>query len=151
MLAIALMLSISFTSCFDDENEEEWIEQPAIETGLCGMTWVWEKTDSGNGDNPDEGYNPDINPGKSIVREVYVFDISGKGYHEYSYADGEIAKDNFTWKSYKYGTNRLLSLMIEGYEIAAETLYAVENMTILRMLVVNETGTGTTTKEFRAE
>ncbi len=154
-IMIAVMLSVSFTSCLgnDDEEEAQWIEEPAIETGLCGPTWVWEKsnsesdTNTGNKEDSDTGINPET----TIIREMYVFNLSGNGSHEYTYSNGETKQDAFIWKSYRYGTNHLLSLIIEGYDTPAETLYAIENMTVLRIMVVNETGTGTTIKEFRAE
>lgn len=146
MIAIAVMLSVSFTSCFGDVDEEEWIEQPAIETGLCGETWVWEKA-TGDDETGKDEWTDD-----TVVREVYEFDLSGSGRYEYECANGDNVSHNFTWKSLKNANTalRMLYIVLDGVEYG--TYYAIENMTTLRILVVDETSeTGTTTKDFRAE
>lgn len=146
MIVIAIMLSVSFSSCFKGLEEEEWIEQPAIETGLCGVSWVWERSDSESETDSDI----DVNTEKTIIREVYVFDLSGNGYHDYTYANNETKRDLFRWKSYIYNTTRMLTLVIDGTEYG--TYYAIENMTTLRILVADENSdSGTATKEFLAE
>ena len=142
-LLIILMIYTAFTSCINGvETKGEWIEESAIETNLCGVTWVWEKN------NSNDQTDSDINPERNLVKESYLFELSGIGIHNYTYDDGVIEEEIFSWKSYKYETMHMLTFVINGETYA--TYYAVENNKILRMLVTNDTGDGTITKEFNA-
>ena len=131
MFVMAVLMSVTAVSCLgDDEEEIVWVEEVASETGLCNATWVLTSIIG-------EEVETDV-PYKS-----YTFNLSGTGYLQYTdEATGEIKTDNFTWKSYKYGTSHKLSLIVEGYENqgAAETLYAIQNMVTLRLQVQAENG-----------
>lgn len=144
LLVMALVFSFSMTSCLGDDDDEDvvWVEEEASETHLCGVTWVLANIQDDDSDDTDDA---------EVAHEVYVFDLSGEGYHEFV-EDGVIQTNNFTWKSYKYGTSHKLSMLIEGYESYGEfeTLYAVENLVTLRIMAAGDDGAAVV-KEFRAE
>lgn len=131
MILLALVLSVSATSCLgsDTEEEETLIPESAASTGLCGCTWVLKSIIDSETTQTD------------VPHDTYVFSLTGEGVHEYTDAAGAVCTVNFTWKSYLINVNtHQLVVRLEGDTLDQYTYYAVDQNGTLRMMAVNESG-----------
>lgn len=142
MILLALVLSVSATSCLgsDDEDVEELIPESAASTGLCGCTWVLQSI--------LDGETTETN----VPHDTYIFDITGEGTREYTDAAGAICSINFTWQSYLVNnTMHQLVVRLEGDNFDQYTYYAVDKSNrTLRVMTINENGY-TVINEYKAQ
>lgn len=133
MILMALLLSVSTTSCLgddDDDDEDQRIQESAASTGLCGCTWVLKSIIDGETTDTD------------VQHDVYIFDETGEGTHEYTDEAGAVCTINFTWKSYLYNVNlHELVIRLEGDSLDQYTYYAIDTENgCLRLMALNSSG-----------
>lgn len=136
MLVMMLLASVSFTSCLnddkDDDNEEQ--EVTPLASGLCGVSWHLCDIEGSTNDTVID------------QNDSYTFDLMGNGSHSYTNSEtGEVETMLFTWKAYTYsGATYRLALKYQEYgDTEFYTIYTIGSDGILCLLIGSDTNDGT--------